>query len=222
LSQERRSHQRKKSKLNRLLRARYGEEQSDEAEGYLFLVDMSLAGMRVNLEAEISQGSEVSFQLPLQAFGAELPPILEVRCQVRWTRRLRGGTWVHGLEFQTLSEETMSVIGRVLEKFDEQGGRQTFRLEYPMQVEAVIDDVPARLSLRDISATGLGFRFRGRVSAEQSLMIHLPLEGYSLETEAVVQWSREVEGGICEFGCIFPDLEEDEAREIREFILKNS
>ncbi len=202
-----------------MLRVQYFEDASQPQETYLFLVDMTLGGMRVNLESELKLESLVTFQLPLSRFAANLPSILEVRCRVCWSRCLLGGTWVYGLEFQDLDQEVESAILRLLDHFDEHGGRRTFRLEYPMAVEAVVEERPVSLSLRDLSSTGLGFRFRGGVSVGQHLTVMLPLGWCHLETDALVVWAREAEPGVCDFGCSFADLDEDEAKEVRSFIL---
>ena len=116
---ERRSHERRKSRVNKLVHASLKVE-SVEFKTFLYLVDISLGGFRANLDRALAKGSKVEVSLPLRPFLNEEVE-LQALCRVAWNRELLGGTFVHGFEFQELQSEMMELVERLFLAFSPEG-----------------------------------------------------------------------------------------------------
>ena len=103
MSTERRSEKRRKSRVNKLVRAEIQTGQ-ENFQTFLYLVDISHGGMRAHLDRKLEVGSEIRVAIPLDPYLAGAGD-LEARCRVVWGRELLGGTQVNGFEFLELDQQ---------------------------------------------------------------------------------------------------------------------
>lgn len=131
--EERRNSTRRPSPVNRLIRAEVAGPEGSEAL-YLYLVDLSEGGIRVNAERRLSSETPVGLSFGLEGFSAAPSPHLAVTVQRAWDRTLAAGTWVSGLKFGDLSEQATATVQGLLQGFTQAGKRQRFRLREPISV----------------------------------------------------------------------------------------
>ena len=155
---ERRSHERRKSRVNKLVHASLKVE-SVEFKTFLYLVDISLGGFRANLDRALAKGSKVEVSLPLRPFLNEEVE-LQALCRVAWNRELLGGTFVHGFEFQELQSEMMELVERLFLAFSPEGKRRRFRLSGLLNIAYFQDGAWKSWMARDISPQGLGLQMQ--------------------------------------------------------------
>ena len=219
MSGERRRQERRASQLNKLLPVKMLIEGKKGAiMANIFLVDLSIGGMKFTLDHEISPETFLDITLPLRAFGPRFPERATFPCQIRWNRRLLGGTWVHGVQFGALDERLKSTIERVFSEFPTETGRKHYRLPWPHAASLLLDEKWLPIMIRDISIDGLGFRSKRPISAFTTVRVRLPLKHRELEAESRVEWCLETQPGLYEIGCSLPFLDEVEAGLIRRFI----
>ena len=90
-SPERRSEKRRKSRVNKLVYAGVclGEQ---ETRDFLYLVDISTGGMRVNLPRLYEVESRICLSMPTEPYLGHGSPELVAECRVAWNRSILGGT----------------------------------------------------------------------------------------------------------------------------------
>ena len=221
---ERRSHERRKSRVNKLVHASLKVD-SVESKTFLYLVDISLGGLRANLDRALAKDSLVEFTLPLRPYLNEEVE-LQALCRVAWNRELLGGTFVHGLEFQQLQEESANLVARMLHAFSPEGKRKRFRLPGLLNVAYHQDGAWKSWVARDISPQGLGLQMPEPLELEERLPFRIFLEdrGKYDPVEVVGRVSYLVEFDDEEFrlGVEFVEPTDEAARRIQDYIDRNS
>ncbi|MCA9780530.1 MAG: PilZ domain-containing protein [Candidatus Eremiobacteraeota bacterium] len=221
---ERRSHERRKSRVNKLVYASL-EVDSVESKTFLYLVDISLGGLRANLDRALAKDSVVEFSLPLRPYLNEEVE-LQALCRVAWNRELLGGTFVHGFEFQQLQEEAASLVERLFHAFSPEGKRKRFRLPSLLNVAYHQDGAWKSWVARDISPQGLGLQMPEPLELEECLPFRIFLEdrGKYEPVEVVGRVSYLVEFDDDEFrlGVEFVEPTDEAARRIQDYIDRNS
>lgn len=205
---ERRQHKRQVSMAHKLVRASLAPGGSDDAEEvYLYLVDISEGGMRVNLDRTFPEGnaSRLEFALGGQNFQVTVMP--------QWQRCLAdglasSGTWAAGLEFINPDRKSVDFL---FQYFSTQGRRQRFRLRELLTVtmRREGDEAPwYSLTTLDLSTEGLRARFDESLELGEMVDVKLfPPDLPDVEGRARVMWTNEVlPGARWEFGVQFTEL----------------
>ena len=176
--EERRQSRRRPSPVNRLIRAELSADPESSEAVYLYLVDMSEGGFRINADRPLPPETPVALCFGLEGFPAPPSPKLAVTVQRAWDKTLVEGTWVSGLRFVDLSPEALATVQGLLKGFTPDGKRQQFRLREPISVSLQLKEegpwvvvVPMDLSLS-------GVRVRAYLQVEPGstvgLMLRLP------------------------------------------------
>lgn len=223
---ERRTAVRKGVRLNKLIMAQLSTSDRDEATGlYLHLVDISAGGMRVNGDVEFPQSEPFRLKLQTESFGPEVSaefPDLEVTVRVVWSKRLLGGMFVSGLQFQNLDETSQSCVKKILEICSPEGKRLRFRLNRVLGVGIGLEEQTRWLYplALDLSVEGMRVRLDEplEIGAQFPLQIFLEFDLPTVQMNAEVVWRDEVGPGRFQVGLRFHDLNEDSARAIQDYI----
>ena len=220
---EKRSTERKHSKFNKLVTADLKFQQEEQEISYqenIFLVDLSLGGMRITAPQDWNIEEIFRLTIPLQSLSAHYPENLEVDCQIRWRKESGGDTFVYGLQFIDPSEADTEVLQTILASLDEEGGRQHFRLSCVLAVDVDLgtgQHLP--MTMRDVSLGGFKIRHKLELPSEESFSIVLNLDRYKLECLARVRWEKSLDLGVKEFGCSFEDLDFEQLSRLSRFIV---
>ncbi|MGE0495128.1 MAG: PilZ domain-containing protein [Vulcanimicrobiota bacterium] len=215
---ERRRQARKISTVNKLTQIEIADEGGHPEVFYAYLVDISLGGLRVNLDQHFETGRTLEFELNLAGFGPALPARLALRVRVVWTERLPGGTWVHGCQILYPSEEVTATLERMMTNFGGGGKRRFFRLGLPLAFATEIEGQSRMLFARDLSVQGMGFRCKQRLQPGQRLPVTLQLPDRRsttvVETHMVVAWSHPAPDDTLDVGCYFDGLSDFQAAQL--------
>ncbi len=220
---ERRRGERKISKLNKLLTGQVDLGEGDQMV-YLYLVDLSEGGMRVNVDQNFPEGQTFRLKLGLESFGTELGAagVLDLPLQVVWQKRLVGGMTVAGLKFVDPTEEAREAVKQIMELFSVEGKRRRFRLNRVLGVGIGLDEntrwlYPLAL---DLSVGGMRIRTEENlvVGDELTLKIFLQFDLPVVNVNAKVVWKEEVQANRFQIGLEFQDVTEEVARPVQEYI----
>ncbi|GMU54832.1 MAG: hypothetical protein AMXMBFR33_39780 [Candidatus Xenobia bacterium] len=220
---ERRRGERKISKLNKLLTGQVDLGEGDQMV-YLYLVDLSEGGMRVNVDQNFPEGQTFRMKLGLESFGSELGQggVLDLPLQVVWQKRLVGGMTVAGLKFVEPTEEAREAVKQIMELFSVEGKRRRFRLNRVLGVGIGLDEntrwlYPLAL---DLSVGGMRIRTEENlvVGDELTLKIFLQFDLPVVNVNAKVVWKEEVQANRFQIGLEFQNVTEDVARPVQEYI----
>jgi hypothetical protein len=213
---DRRQHKRRGVKINRLIRGSIKGDDLEPEEFYLYLVDVSERGLRLNLDHPLPEGR--GFQL---TFSLEDSKRFDSEVWVSWQKCLAGGTWTAGLEVKNITAPTREAMSAMLEDFSTQGRRMRFRLRQILSVTIRREgDVQWwNVTTLDLSPDGLQFRWDEPLDVETRLDINLfPQDLPEVHGKGQIMWQREVLPGRYEFGIKFVELESDGASVIQRYI----
>ncbi|MCE7872671.1 hypothetical protein DYH09_20120 [bacterium CPR1] len=220
---ERRRGERKISKLNKLLTGEIDLGEGDQMV-YLYLVDLSEGGMRVNVDQNFPEGKTFRMKLGLESFGTELgrSGVLDLPLQVVWQKRLVGGMTVAGLKFVDPTDEAREAVQQIMELFSVEGKRRRFRLNRVLGVGIGLEEntrwlYPLAL---DLSVGGMRIRTEENlvVGDELTLKIFLQFDLPVVNVNAKVVWKEEVQANRFQIGLEFQNVTEDVARPVQEYI----
>lgn len=226
ISVERRQAPRKHSPVNKILQADLTQEGQETASVYVFLVDVSAGGMRLNVDRELPDEAVFQLGFPVVGFGEEVERLssgrITVSCEVVWKRELVGGTWVHGLKFLDLDDTCAQTVRAMMEGFSPSGRRKRFRLNrlLPVAVKAEGCDKWCERYASDLSPEGLGIQLDEPLPEETDILVKLYPE-FDLpvvQARARVAWTHETEQGRFKMGLRFQDIEEMEAQVLQRYI----
>lgn len=208
---ERRVEVRKSPRLNRILAAELQAVPGADPEPLsLFLVDISLSGMRINTDRELPEDAPFYLRIPLEGLGQTLPGDLALSCRVAWKKGLVGGTWVHGLEF--LPDENQSHIEDLLRSCTSETGRRRFRLNrlLPISLQLEADGPWKELYASDLSAGGMCAQLGQKLERHHAVAVrvHLEFDLPTVELKARVAWTGEQPHGRVETGLEFLEVDE--------------
>lgn len=206
LGEERRQHQRTVSQAHKLLRATLGQEGGTPEEVYLFLVDISEGGMRVNLDRSFPEGhtSRLTFSLGGREFAVDVVP--------QWQRCLAdgvaaAGTWSAGLAFRDPDRDTVDFL---FSYFSTTGRRLRFRLRELLTVtmRRAGDENPWwSLTTTDLSMEGLRARWDDPLDVGEEIEVKVfPPDLPDVDGRGQVMWVNEALPGRWEFGVRFTEL----------------
>ena len=218
--QERRSHPRRKSRINQLVHAAVREENQEYLTS-LYLVDLSLGGMRANTDRALEPESTLTIDLPVDPYlGEELSLLLT--CRVVWRRPIPGGTYVHGFQFLSPTTEQQELITRLFAAFVPEGMRERYRLNQTLNIAYQKDGKWVPRYAFDISPEGLGIQMRESLPRDEVIHFLVYLEDEDrLDATSVkgkVSYISEPKDGFFRMGVKFVDLEDHVARRIRAYI----
>lgn len=220
---ERRNSRRRPSPVNRLIRAEVSAQNSQAEALYLYLVDMSEGGLRINAERPLPPDSPVLLSFGLEGFCSPPSPNLAVTVQRAWDRTLAAGTWVSGLKFVDLSEEAMATVQSLLQGFTPEGKRQRFRLREPISVSVQVEPEGAWVVVvpMDLCLTGVRVRayLREAVANDDlvGLMVRFPDQrGHVLQ--ARVRSARALAADRQEAELVFVDPPAEVTRAVQAYI----
>lgn len=220
---ERRRGERKISKLNKLLTGQVDLGEGDQMV-YLYLVDLSEGGLRVNVDQNFPENQQFRMKLTLDSFGSELgrTGVIDLPVQVVWQKRLVGGMTVAGLKFVDPSEEVKEAVKEIMELFSVEGKRRRFRLNRVLGVGLGLEEntrwlYPLAL---DLSVGGMRIRTEENLTVgdELTLKIFLQFDLPVVNVNAKVVWKEEVQPNRFQIGLEFQDVTEDVARPVQEYI----
>lgn len=220
---ERRRGERKISKLNKLLTGHVDLGEGDHMV-YLYLVDLSEGGLRVNVDQNFPENQQFRMKLSLDSFGPELGQtgVLDLPVQVVWQKRLVGGMTVAGLKFMDPSEEIKESVKLIMDLFSVEGKRRRFRLNRVLGVGIGLEEntrwlYPLAL---DLSVGGMRIRTEENLTVgdELTLKIFLQFDLPVVNVSAKVVWKEEVQPNRFQIGLEFQSVTEEVARPIQEYI----
>lgn len=221
---DRRSHERRKSRVNKLVHASL-EVESVEFKTFLYLVDISLGGFRANLDRALTKDSIVEVRLPLRPYLHEEVE-LQALSRVAWRRELLGGTFVHGFEFQELQDDASKLVERLFLAFSPEGKRKRFRLPGLLNIAYFQDGAWKSWMARDISPQGLGLQMTEPLQLEERLLFRIFLEDRGkydpVEVMGRVSYLVEFDDEEYRLGVEFIEPSGEAALRIQEYIDRNS
>ncbi len=198
---------------------------SVEFKTFLYLVDISLGGLRANLDRALAKDSRVELALPLRPYLNEEVE-LRTTCRVAWNRELLGGTYVHGFEFQELRETDLRLVERLFHVFSPEGKRKRFRLPGLLNIAYFQDGAWKSWMARDISPQGLGLQMPEPLELEERLPFRIFLEDRGkydpVEVLGRVSYLVEFDDEEYRLGVEFIEPTEEAALRIQEYIDRNS
>ena len=213
---ERRVHRRHGLQINKVIRARACTS-SWEGYLYLYLVDLSEGGMRVNLDRPFPPDESTDLAFDLEGIGA-----VHTKVNLAWQKCLAGGTWVAGLEFNHLDEEQAANVHKLLEAYSPEGRRLRFRLRrlIPVAIRREGADTWCNVTAMDLSPDGMRVRCYEPADQDEQVDVNLGLDDHDSEfkTRAAVKWVQEVGGERYEMGLSFHQIHEAEAALLSRFI----
>lgn len=212
---ERRQHERRGVRVNRLIRPLIDDGNGSPHEEYIYLVDMSEGGLRANLDREFPGDRAVRMQFTLQYLE------LDVSVRVVWQKSLAGGTWTVGLAFENLDSGAAVQVKKMVEAFSVQGRRDRFRLKSLVSVSVRRADDPVWVSvlLVDVSSAGLRVRCNEVYDVDSDLDVRLfPPDHDEVSGRASVIWCQEAGPMRWEYGLRFLALEGNGAAILQSYI----
>jgi c-di-GMP-binding flagellar brake protein YcgR len=228
--EERRQHPRRGSEIHKLLRAAVAFDGGNREELYLYLVDLSAGGMRINLERELPTEGSFHLSFDLEGIRTQAGKALgefSVEARTAWQKSLPGGTRAAGLQFTQVPETTKQLIDELLDMFSQYSRRMHMRLRESVyvscrEVGAAPTDLWWNAQTRDISTQGLCITLGAGQGVTlldgQTLEIKLLLEE-KVQAVARVMWQDQRDDKI-EAGLQFVDLSELDGRLLRRWIGK--
>ena len=208
-TQERRSEERTKSKVGRTVVGTLTDGTYGTLSNHLFVLDISAAGMRINLDRTIESGDSFHLVLPLEAFGHGLSGVLDVDCEVVWHKPLEGGTCALGIKFLQISEDAQEAVSLLLQHW--QGKHDLELRTLPSPVDAKLrsrSDEPwsRMMSVRKLSQLGFQFVTAQAWPENEEIQTRVLLEDGTFESQALVRWCEQMNNGAFSVGCEFVDL----------------
>jgi hypothetical protein len=209
---EQRKHERKGFKVNRLIRATI--DRGEPKDQYLYLVDISEGGLRVNVDNAFDMDRDFRIAFTLQYLD------LDVRVRPVWQKTLAGGTTTVGLAFHEPSEAQMEQVRAMVGSFSTQGRRERFRLKALVSVALRHDDGDwFNILLVDISPKGLRGMWDDPLEIGEALDVRvLPPDFSEVEARGEVVWQQQIGPRRHEFGLQFKAITEAGAETIQRFI----
>ena len=200
---DRRNSRRRPSPVNRLIRAQLEADGQESEALYLYLVDMSEGGFRINADRPIPPDTTVALCFGLEGFPAPPSPNLAVTVQRAWDKTLVEGTWVSGLRFVDLSPDALATIQGIFNAIAPEGKRQRFRLREPISVSVQAEPEGRWVVVvpMDLSLTGVRVRAFLELApgSNVGLMVRLPnqkghvLQGQAREVRSVGPDRQEID-----------------------------
>ena len=206
---ERRDAARTKSLVKRTILATVEDEAYGSMANHLYLEDLAIKGMRINLDREVEPESHLLISFPLESLGFALSGEFRATCRVVWSRPLHGGTCMLGLEFQDLDEQATESLARLLQHWEEKQGLELQNLRTAVDAKVRFKEGEAwskMVSVRAISQDGFKFTSTQGVDIDEFIEIRILLESGTVETSAKVRWCKAMPNGVYEIGCQFSQL----------------
>lgn len=199
---ERRLTRRKTLWANKLMRASLEFNNQVQDEVYLYLVDVSDGGMRVNLDRQLdeSMDTRLRFKLGTRNFSALVRAV--------WQKCLPGGTWVVGLAFRDTESANVEAARQLTDFFSPQGRRQRFKLSetLPVTVQCAQQEEWHNMVCVDLSLTGLKMRGEQVFDDNEIVRARITLrKGSEAELRAQVMWQKKLGEERVEVGLRFLD-----------------
>ncbi|MBM3466135.1 MAG: PilZ domain-containing protein [Armatimonadetes bacterium] len=202
--------------VNRLVRAVVEWEEGNPEESYLYIVDVSEKGLRVNADRFFAEDrpTRVTFTLENREVSGLARPI--------WQKYL-AGTWTMGLALVDPTEEATEALRALTAMFSPTGRRMRFRLRTVLTTTMLRDGGERWYSILalDISDGGIKARFDEPLEENEVVTIKIfPPELGEVEARAQVKWITAVGPERYEFGLQFVNLSEEKRGVIRSYIDK--
>jgi len=220
---ERRNSRRRPSPVNRLIRAELATNGSDPEPVYLYMVDLSEGGIRINADRPLPPDTIVGLCFGLEGFPEPPSPKLAVTVQRAWDKTLVEGTWVSGLKFVDLSPDAQATVQGLLQSFSPEGKRKRFRLREPISVSVQSQPDGPWVVVVPMDLSGVGVRVRAYLSEplqmdeSVGLMVRLPDQRGHV-CQAQVREAREVGPGRQELDLIFHEPPQELSSAIQAYI----
>ncbi|MBI3928781.1 MAG: PilZ domain-containing protein [Armatimonadetes bacterium] len=226
VAEERRQTPRRHSPVNKILLADLVVAERESVPVYVFVVDVSSGGIRINVDRELPDGETLELSLPVEGFGAEVIRLTQgratLRVQVVWKKMLLGGTWVHGLRFVDLDEATSAAVDAMMEAFSPSGRRMRFRLNrlLPVAIKTENGHFWIERFATDLSPEGLGVQLDAPLPEGQDVLVKIfpEFDLPVVQARARVAWTQETPSGKCKMGLRFSDIEAAGAEVIQRYI----
>lgn len=219
-AQERRSEERRKSRVNKLVHALV--KAGEEFQTFLYLVDISTGGLRVNLDRRLTPESIIELDFPVGPYVRDKEARLQATCRVVWNRPLLGGTFVHGLQFIDLSPASEEIISKLFIAFTPEGRRERFRLNQVLNVAYKSDDSWIPRNACDISPEGLGLQLSSPLPEDTVIPFRIYLDekrgSEPVEIDGKVSFTAEFDEGDYRIGIKFVNVNDVAASRIQAYI----
>lgn len=214
-SGERRLHERMGVKVNRLIRATLDFGKNHTREEYVYVLDFSEGGMRVNVDREFPADKPLRIQFTLQYLE------LDVYVKPIWQKKLTGGTWVAGLSFDTVTVDQSGQISAMMEAFSLRGRRERFRLKALVAVSLRLAGWEEWLSvlLVDMSTSGVRIRCNEVLDDHATLELKILLPDLKeVDARGEIVWQQQARPGRFEYGVRFNAIAESGVAAIQAYI----
>lgn len=212
---EQRRHVRQGFKVNRLIRASFDFGDDDQREMYIYLVDLSEGGLRVNADTPFPTEKPFILRFTLQ--------YVEVDVVVRavWEKNLAGGTWTAGLAFHEPTPEQTEQIRAMVEAYAVAGRRERYRQKTLMSGALRLQEDADWFytSLVDVSTSGLRVCWDEPLDMETEVFVHLrPPDLDEVDARATVVWQKQINSERFEVGLRFSSISDEAVANLQKYI----
>ena len=211
---ERRTLARRKAPIKRIFAADILGE-SDIEHCLVHIHDLSEGGMRVHTEYNFPQGKTVSLRL-------HLDQPLNVDVKRVWEKPLVGGMNVYGLQFDTLTDGSLTQIRSFLDQHLRENRRKSFRLERILVVEMQVGGKSSRFGVftLDLSTSGMRINHEEPLPEGCELDFRILLEPGQppVAVTAEVSWQKENAFGHYLIGIRFTEIGPEAEERIENYI----
>lgn len=215
LTENRRLAERKGVKVNRLVRATLDLGNGERREDYLYVMDISEGGMRVNVDKPFADAQPLRLHFTLQYLD------LDLEVKPIWQEELPGGTWVSGLMFHAPSAIEERQIRATMAAFSDRGHRDRFRLKSLVSVSIRKVGSIRWLGVLPLLIAPNSLRIRCNelldIDTEVDTKILLP-DLREVGGRAAVVWQRQARPGRFEYGLRFNAISYESAAAIHEHL----
>lgn len=216
LVDERRQHKRKALKLNKVFAAKVGQG-LDVMPLYIFIVDISLGGMKITTDFNLPEMDPFHMEMKLDE-----GEILDTDVEVRWKKKLIGGTYMMGVKFLDVPEHVREIIRNFMARHSAEGKRKTFRLDRVLAVEMDLEDKEEKFYTLTMDLSPQGMRLTNPFPLPEdkdiNLKMMLDFEDRPVSMKAKVRWQKETSYDRYMIGLEFIDITENDSKRINRYI----
>ncbi len=213
---ERRKYKRKSLKLNKIFAAKAGQG-LDMVPLYIYIMDMSLGGMRITTDFNLPLDDPFHLEVRL-----DVPTPLETKAEVRWKKKLLGGTYMMGIKFLELSDKALQVIRDFMDRHSPDGKRKAFRLDRVLAVQMNVEGEREKFYTLTMDLSPQGMRITNPFPLPENknmeIKLMLDFEDRPVNIKAQVRWQKKTSYDRYMIGMEFIEISDEDARRINRYI----
>ena len=222
---ERRVEERTKSQVQRTVPATLEFDGEGPISSHLYIQDISKHGLRVHLDRSLEPETQFRLGLSLSILGFGLEGQIDSVCRVAWSRNLKSGTCIVGLQLLEQSEDHLESMGRVIEHWKRKSELNLVRLkDTTVGVKVGLDRKGSWspvLAGRALSELGVRFHYIDSLPVDENSEVRLLFESRTLQIPVQVRWCESMPSGVYDIGCAFVEVAEGD-RELIEQRLRRT